>query len=69
MHIKYLNEREAINIKRTLQVLMTGWTGLATLEKQGGNHELPMPKRGKNIGIRKKKTGIQGNNYNNRHQY
>ena len=47
---------------------MTGLTGLATLEKQGGNHELPMPKRGENIGIRKK-TGIQGNNYNNRHQY
>ena len=44
MHIKYLNEREALDIKRTLQVLMTGWTGLATLEMQGGNQELSRPK-------------------------
>ena len=58
MHIKYLNEREALDIKRTLQVLMTGWTGLATLEKQGGNQKLRMPKknRGKKIGNRKKST-------------
>ena len=33
-----------LTLKVPYKVLMTGWTGLATLEKQGGNQELSRPK-------------------------